>query len=160
MSDDMRADGLEAFPAERDLACEISICALRALPAIKRRLFGADSETRRELPLSLVSVLVLLDRCGAMPVSKIGDHFGIARPNITPIIDRLIEPGYVMRQRDEKDRRVTNIVILPPGRDRVAKILEAQSGYVARKLRHMKHEHIVELYRTLDRLCALLADDA
>ena len=70
-----------------------------------------------------------------MSVSEISRRLGIAKPNITPLVDRLYESGYVDRQHDENDRRVVNIVLLEAGREKLASIrtticsqIQAQAG--------------------------------
>jgi ABC-type antimicrobial peptide transport system permease subunit len=62
-------------------------------------------------PLSHVQVLAMLQDAGTMSVSEISRRLGIAKPNITPLVDRLFECGYVDRQHDENDRRVVNIYL-------------------------------------------------
>ncbi len=147
---------VSAFAHDQEMISEISYYALRVLPMIKRQLFGLENSSRCDLPMSHVSILVMLDRCEAMSLSAIGECFGIARPNITPIIDRLIEHGYVMRKRDDRDRRVTNIVIMPPGRDVVAQILRKQADSVGRQIAHMKSSQVEELLVSLKRVSELL----
>lgn len=86
-----------------------------ALPLIKKRLLHMDIVQKEHgTPLSHVQVLAMLQDVGMMSVSEISRRLGIAKPNITPLVDRLFEAGYVDRQHDENDRRVVNIVILPP----------------------------------------------
>ena len=54
-----------------------------------------------------------------MSVSEISQMLGIAKPNITPLVDRLIDERLVDRIRDTQDRRVVNVVILDAGRDKL-----------------------------------------
>lgn len=60
-------------------------------------------------------ILCFLVREG-LPISEIGKRLHRSRPNMTALIDRLIEEGKVRREHDEKDRRVVNIVITDRGR--------------------------------------------
>ena len=86
------------------------------LPLIKKRLLHMDMVQKEHgTPLSHVQVLAMLQDAGTMSVSEISRRLGIAKPNITPLVDRLYEAGYVDRQHDENDRRVVNIVLLPAG---------------------------------------------
>ena len=81
-----------------------------ALPLIKKRLLHMDIVQKEHgTPLSHVQVLAMLQDVGMMSVSEISRRLGIAKPNITPLVDRLFEAGYVDRQHDENDRRVVNI---------------------------------------------------
>ena len=93
------------------------------LPLIKKRLLHMDLVQREHgTPLSHVQVLAMLQDAGTMSVSEISRRLGIAKPNITPLVDRLYEAGYVDRQHDENDRRVVNIVLLPAGTEKLAAI--------------------------------------
>ena len=72
------------------------------LPLIKKRLLHMDLVQREHgTPLSHVQVLAMLNDVGTMSVSEISRRLGIAKPNITPLVDRLYESGYVDRQHDE-----------------------------------------------------------
>ena len=93
------------------------------LPLIKKRLLHMDLVQREHgTPLSHVQVLAMLNDVGTMSVSEISRRLGIAKPNITPLVDRLFAAGYVDRQHDEHDRRVVNIVLLPAGEEKLSDI--------------------------------------
>ena len=94
-----------------------------ALPMIKKRLLHMNAVQREHgTPLSHVQVLAMLQDAGTLSVSEISRRLGIAKPNITPLVDRLYECGYVDRQHDDSDRRVVNIVLLPAGEEKLAAI--------------------------------------
>ena len=57
-------------------------------------------------------------------------RLGIAKPNITPLIDSLRDAGLVERIRSDGDRRVVNIHLLPAGQERLADV-RASLGQVA-----------------------------
>lgn len=79
-----------------------------ALPIFRKRVLHLDSIQRDcHIPLSHVQVLALLQDHGSMSVSEISQRLGIAKPNITPLADRLIADGLAERQRDPADRRVS-----------------------------------------------------
>lgn len=93
------------------------------MPLIKKRLLHMDMVQKEHgTPLSHVQVLAMLQDVGTMSVSEISRRLGIAKPNITPLVDRLYDAGYVDRQHDENDRRVVNIVLLPAGEEKLAAI--------------------------------------
>lgn len=94
-----------------------------ALPIFRKRLLHMDVIQREFcIPLSHVQVLSLLNDRGSMTVSEISRQLGIAKPNVTPLVDRLIENGYASRSRDKEDRRLVNIVICPDGREKLEQI--------------------------------------
>ena len=71
---------------------------LTAAPVFKKKLFRPDIEQKdNPIPLSYVQVLAALDEADRLSVSEISARFDIAKPNITPLIDRMINAGYVTR---------------------------------------------------------------
>ena len=104
----------------------------QAQPLLKKRLVKLSAiQSDQGIPLSHVQVLAMLEEVGSMSVSEISKRFGIAKPNITPLVDRLVNAGLVDRVRSETDRRVVNIVILEEGRNRLQQIQNALNDHVA-----------------------------
>ena len=69
----------------------------------------------------------------------------LRKPNITPLVDRLYEGGYVDRQHDENDRRVVNIVLLPAGEEKLAAI----RATIARQIQVQSENLSVSEFREL-----------
>ena len=114
----------------------VATTTFEVLPLMRKKLLRMDVvQAEHNMPMSHVQVLTMLGDVGAMSVSEISKRLGIAKPNITPLIDRLIADGYVERRRDVRDRRVVNIVLLESGREKLAAIraticsqIQAQAG--------------------------------
>ena len=104
----------------------------QALPIFRKRLLHMDVIQREfSIPLSHVQVMAMLCDNGPMNVSEISRRLGIAKPNITPLIDRLIRDQYVERNRDDKDRRMVNVTICPSGIDELEKIRKKMRDLVS-----------------------------
>lgn len=117
------------------------------LPLIKKRLLHMDLVQKEHgTPLSHVQVLAMLQDAGTMSVSEISRRLGIAKPNITPLVDRLFEAGYVDRQHDDNDRRVVNIVLLPAGEEKLAAI----RATIARQIQVQAEDLSVSEFRELN----------
>jgi DNA-binding MarR family transcriptional regulator len=58
------------------------------------------------ITFSQYSVLLALGRAGPMPMSRLGEHMLVAPANVTGLVDRMEERGYVRRRRDPSDRRL------------------------------------------------------
>lgn len=58
------------------------------------------------IPPSHTKVLFRLSKLGPCPVSQLANDLIISRPNMTPIIDKLIAEGYADRYDDPNDRRI------------------------------------------------------
>ena len=89
-----------------------------ALPIFRKRVLHLDA-IQREYHIAL------LNDNGSLSVSEISRRLGIAKPNITPLVDRLIDEGLAERNRDEIDRRVVNIHICPAGQEKLIAIRQS-----------------------------------
>lgn len=69
-----------------------------------------------------INVLLLLSNDAAPSMSQIATRLDISKPNVTPIIDRLIQDGYVQRTTNEKDRRIINISATDKGKKLIGTI--------------------------------------
>ena len=99
----------------------------------------------------------MLHDVGTMSVSEISRRLGIAKPNITPLVDRLFESGYVDRQHDENDRRVVNIVLQPAGEEKLAAICATISRQIQSQVESLTVSEFRELDDALDSVVRILS---
>lgn len=101
-----------------------------ALPMLPKRLVRVDQITREfEMPFSHVQILVMLSG-GSMTIGEISSSLGIAKPNITPLLDNLRERGLLERVRSNTDRRIVNVSLLPAGEEMAQRIRANIAGQV------------------------------
>ena len=128
------------------------------LPLIKKRLLHMDLVQREHgTPLSHVQVLAMLNDVGTMSVSEISRRLGIAKPNITPLVDRLYECGYVDRQHDENDRRVVNIVLMEAGKEKLAAIRATISRQIQMQVDGLSVSEFREFNESLSSVVRILS---
>ena len=121
-----------------------------ALPIFRKRLLHMDVIQREyHIPLSHVQVLAMLSDNGSMSVSEISRRLGIAKPNITPLVDRLTKDGLAARQRDFRDRRVVNVLILPKGEEKLAAIRDTMLNLVEGWAKDLSAAQLRELNKSL-----------
>jgi DNA-binding MarR family transcriptional regulator len=60
-------------------------------------------------------IIKLLEEVGTLHIAEIGERLKIARPQMTHLIDRLVELGMVERQPGTDDRRVINVTLTEKG---------------------------------------------
>jgi DNA-binding MarR family transcriptional regulator len=86
------------------------------------------------LTLSRYEVLLLLSftRTGSVPIMRLRDLLMIHGSSVTYLVDRLEESGWVVRELDPADRRVSLVVLTKEGRDVVdrasAMLVEGRFG--------------------------------
>ena len=61
-------------------------------------------------------IMKLLEEAGTLHVAEIGERLQIARPQMTHLIDRLVELDIVERETHSEDRRMLNISLKDKGK--------------------------------------------
>ncbi len=120
-----------------------------ALPLLPKRLVRVDAITREfGMPFSHVQILCMLSDA-EMTIGDISTNLGIAKPNITPLLDALHERGILERCRSERDRRIVNVRLLPEGRALAKKIRESIAAQVLEWPEGFSHSDIKRLNNAL-----------
>lgn len=107
-------------------------------------------------------VMKVLDELGAVPVSTVGKKLIIAKPQMTRIIDRLIDLEIVERQPDLKDRRIINIRLTEKGIKILEQFRELTRDNIRNKLSCLKDEELSELLDSLNKvknICTKLEEE-
>ena len=130
---------------------------LTLLPLARKRLLRLDIiQKEHQMPFSHLQVLALLHLHDSLSVSEISRRLGIAKPNITPLVDRLYEAGYVNRQHDAQDRRVVNISLEAAGREKLEKIRADLSVHIHEQLSTLNAADCRELSNSISSMVRIL----
>ncbi len=95
-------------------------------------------------------LLMMLCHTDRLQPSEIGRNLGISKPNVTTLIDKLIEKGYVDRMHDIRDRRVMHIAITDKGRSFISKRKRLLADIMRKNLSALKPGELEELSRALE----------
>lgn len=80
------------------------------LLSLNKRIFNPEEMMKScNLPPSHVKVLFYLIHTGPCAISQIGNDLSISKPNMTPIIDKLVAEGFLNRFQDPNDRRIIRV---------------------------------------------------
>ncbi len=95
---------------------EISQDLYDLLLKLNKKLLNPD-ELKRNFPLppSHVKVIIYLKHNGNCSISKIAKDLLISKPNMTPIIDKLVSENMVTRYTDSRDRRIIRVELTEKG---------------------------------------------
>ncbi len=119
--------------------CPLTLPQLRALSLVARRERGLIG---RELAAQL----------------------GVGPSAVTPLVDRLVDHGFVTRREDHEDRRVTHLVVTEAGLGILARMTAGQADLMRDVLVHLDSEELEAIGRALDILLGgvqqVLAEEA
>jgi DNA-binding MarR family transcriptional regulator len=94
---------------------------------VRRKLvMSAAAETDADIKLIHFEILKLLKEQGTLHPAEIGGKLQIAKAQMTHLVDKLEEKGFVIREMCSDDRRTINITLTEKGN----KVLEEQDNMV------------------------------
>lgn len=86
-----------------------------AVVLLPKQVLRVDELTRTfEMPFSHIQILFMLSK-GDITIGDISTTLGIAKPNITPLLDSLSARGLVERIRGAGDKRIVNVHLTEAG---------------------------------------------
>jgi DNA-binding MarR family transcriptional regulator len=118
---------------------------------------GSQRLLRRGVSMSNLHVMSMLERHGAMTMSRIADALDVSFSNATGLVDRMVERGLVERLRHDEDRRVVHVGLTEAGRAVLADIEVFQGDAVGRILDQLDQDQLERLTTALDDLRGAVA---
>ena len=112
---------------------------------------GLDSVNAEISRLHFV-IMVNLDESGTLPVSAIGKKLRIPGPQMTHLIDKLIELEMVDRQHDDSDRRIINISLTAKGKQALEDSRKLIRDTIRQKLSCLDDRELEDLAFSLRKL--------
>ena len=131
----------------------------QALPLLPKRLVRLEAISHEfGMPFSHIQILCTLSE-QQLSIGNLSAKLGIAKPNITPLVESLRERGLLERCRSEQDRRIVYVRLTQEGQEvaqRVRQSIAEQvmawpaclSGSDAKRLNNAL-AHIIEVARLL-----------
>lgn len=98
------------------------------------------------------SALQILINNGDMTIGELSQKMSLACSTITDLIGRMERTELVKRKKDEKDKRVVRIEVLPKGFDILEKVLDKRRKFLEDKLDNFDEEHKQILTKGLNEL--------
>jgi DNA-binding MarR family transcriptional regulator len=134
----------------KELSIGVWVRILRVYTAI-------SSEIRRKvsskgLTLPQLYVLTTLGLQGDMSLGKLGRELLVTKGNITPIVDHLERDGFVIRERDKKDRRKRWVRLTLKGKRLFEEILSAYEEEFVPLMSYLSQEELKQLSHLLKKI--------
>lgn len=130
-----------------------------SLPLFPQKLLKIEEVVRAQnMPYSNIRILILLAK-GDMSISQLSDLLGIAKPNITPLVDHLHAQGLVERIRNSRDRRIVHVHLMPAGEEKIAALRESVMEQVMAWPGNLSKSEVKELNNamaSINRISALM----
>lgn len=106
----------------------------------------------RAISSTQLHVLFMLMSDGPSTMSHLADSLDVSLPNVTGLVDRMVEHGLVERGRDSDDRRIVTVAVTGAGRAAVEEIDLVRRGQIAAILCRLTAEQQERALRTFTEL--------
>ena len=111
----------------------IALSILQIIPSIMRLLAAELRQANTPLlPPQLGALTLLAEK--SYNLSELAELHGVSLPTMSNTISKLVEAGWVARQRSETDRRVVMLTLTPTGQQLVENIGQHLVNNVAEQL--------------------------
>jgi DNA-binding MarR family transcriptional regulator len=136
---------------------------LLSIPPLIRRIIRSkvfkSAFARIEVDISMphFEIMRTLNETGTLHIAEIGERLQIPKPQMTHLIDRLVNLGVVARNTDAADRRVANIALTDKGKTIMEEHERLIKGSVKEKLAFINDEELQELSVSLRKLRDILS---
>lgn len=111
-----------------------------------------NKENMHSLGMTHGRMMILLSELGPQKASALAESLHITSGGVTGITDRLIELGYVSRERSEQDRRAVVLSLTDEGRAMISTMMEVREKVMQKLFRGMSTEDMIkglELFRMM-----------
>jgi len=106
-----------------------------------------------------VSALSTIERDGPLTLGELAGLERVQPPTITSAVARMEEQGLVLRQVDERDRRIHRVEITTAGRKLLDKSRSRKNAYLERRLHALTDDERATIERAAVLLEAILEED-
>ena len=92
----------------------------------------------------------------SLPLGELSKKMYLRPSTITGVIDRLEKRGYVVRDRDQRDRRVVKILLTPKGKGLVKRGPNPIQGKMIYGLRNLRRGELRSIYDSIRKLVEIM----
>lgn len=130
---------------------------LREVAGIVRRKGRLSLENHGITPPQF-DALLILDRIGSLTIGELGNRLFLAYSTTTDLVDRLERAVFVERERDQSDRRVVRVNLLPSGARIIEDVLDARRTYIEETLSSLNSQARQDVLSALSLLHAKMVE--
>ncbi|MCR4435184.1 MAG: MarR family transcriptional regulator [Clostridiales bacterium] len=131
--------------------CRITANLLSLLPLFQKKIIKpVEQVTKHTLSPLQHYVLVLLCEENRLTMTELAKALYISKSQLTPLIDKLIETGFLGREISEKDRRVIYIYLTTAGKNFLHQKDKEMFDLLKQKIETIPENQLSELYHALN----------
>lgn len=124
---------------------------LLLMPTLQKRILKSNDVTvnSKLSPLQFY-LIVILNENGILSMSELSKNICISKQQLTPMIDKLIDVGFVERSFNKNDRRIINVKLNDKGLEFLNGTKIKMSESLTKKLNLLSKEDVDKLLASID----------
>lgn len=115
-----------------------------------------EQKTRSRMGHVQHFAMSLLFRKGSRSMTELATEMQISKQQLTPLVDKLINQGLLVKKADEHDRRIVRIEVSEQGREMLKEMFGDIRSDLVEKLRLLPEQELAELDQMLKRMLEIL----
>ena len=137
--------------------------SLKAFVGIKRTNDLLEKSVKKDvrkhgLNISEFAVMELLYNKGPQPINRIQERILIANSSTTYVLDKLQEKGYIVRLRDEHDKRSKKVELTEQGQALIGDIFPSHANLLSSLFDEFSDEELSQFRNMLKKISAVAVD--
>ncbi len=136
---------------------DVAADRILALMPVYHRYFLRTTAEVSGITIAQYRALGMLMKRGPLSMTELGGQLFISKPSMTILADSLVENGWVRRQNDPDDRRITRIQITPQGKRHLQQAFAIFRADVRNRISRLDPRDIRELSAALGDLERIFA---
>ena len=123
------------------------------------RLKGREILNDFNITVPQFTALQILVNYGELTIGELSKKMALACSTITDLIDRMEKSNLVIRKKDQNDRRIVRIEVLPIGHEIMKKVLEKRVRFLESKMVGLTDEEKLSLDKVLKSLHDVMTEN-
>ena len=132
---------------------------ITVLPVFRKKILRMSDDILRDQEISRPHFQIMknLRTGGPCSMTELGKLLSVSKPNVTTLVDKLVELSIVQRKFDDNDRRITYIELTEQGRDYFEKLLETLKAALSKSMKKFSQDDLVLFKETMNNMQVLIS---
>jgi len=123
------------------------------LPLLQKKLIKPFEQlSKSKLSPMKFYVLFILEDKDNLSMTELSNELSISKQQMTPVVDKLIENGFVIRQNSEMDRRMIKISLTSSGKKFIEELKMGIFDMLKNKLYGLNVDDLNNLYKAFNEI--------
>jgi DNA-binding MarR family transcriptional regulator len=123
------------------------------LPLLQKKLIKPFEQlSKSKLSPMKFYVLFILEDKGNLSMTELSNELSISKQQMTPVVDKLIESGFIVRRHNEIDRRIITISLTSSGKKFIEELKMGIFDMLKNKLYGLNADDLNYLYKAFNEI--------